>query len=334
MDKQLKENAGKSASALNKLTLVQGKVKARKALVAESDVIISKLNRQIDVCQKEMDKAKSQLDTMTLYFGRMVKSAYKNRDARKWYMYILASDNLSQGMRRYGYFRNISTQMNTQAKAIQRLRDSLDVEKARLVSLRGEEARVREQRQKDVNKLVSEEKEAKALTAKLKKEKSKYQKELSNKKNQAVALEKEIKKAIGGAKKPGKPVDYTLAKDFVANKGKLPWPVSGSVVAHFGKQFHPVFKSLKLPDNNGVTLAVPKSAKVKAVFNGEVAQITVLPGYHQCVLVQDVKRGERVKTGQELGTVDTINGETVFHFEIWDDKTLPRDPEIWLRPLD
>ena len=76
------------------------------------------------------------------------------------------------------------------------------------------------------------------------------------------------------------------------------------------------------------------------------AQITVLPGYHQCILVQhgnyftlyakmkrvDVKAGDKVSTGQVLGTVDTIAGETVFHFEIWDDRTIPQDPERWLRP--
>ena len=41
---------------------------------------------------------------------------------------------------------------------------------------------------------------------------------------------------------------------------------------------------------------------------------------------------DQIKTEQVLGTVDTIAGETVFHFEIWDDRTIPQDPERWLRP--
>ena len=45
-----------------------------------------------------------------------------------------------------------------------------------------------------------------------------------------------------------------------------------------------------------------------------------------------VKAGDKVKTEQALGTVDTIDGETVFHFEIWDDNTVPQNPETWLRP--
>jgi len=354
LDRQIKENDSKSANALTQLSLVQNKVRTRKALVNESDARISALSREINSKQKEIDKEQARLDTMTVYFERLIKSAYKNRDARKWYMYILSSESISQGVRRYAFFRNLSTRMNEQASVICRTRDSLAVQKARLVTMRSEEQILRTQRQMDLNKISAEEKQAKALSTKLKKEKSRYQKELTAKKNQAAALEREIRKAIGGAmgggssKKPKKPIDYTLAKDFVANKGKLPWPVQGSITAHFGKQYHPVFKSLKLPDNNGVTIAVPAESQIKSVFDGVVAQITVLPGYHQCILVQHgdhftlyskiksicVKPGEKIKTGQVIGTVDTINGETTFHFEIWNDKTLPQDPENWLRPLD
>ena len=70
-----------------------------------------------------------------------------------------------------------------------------------------------------------------------------------------------------------------------------------------------------------------------------------MPGYGRCVLVQhgsyfsfycklgqvDVKSGDKVTTGQVLGRVDTIDGQTQLHFEVWKEKT-PEDPEKWLRP--
>ena len=43
-----------------------------------------------------------------------------------------------------------------------------------------------------------------------------------------------------------------------------------------------------------------------------------------------VKPGDKVKTGQVLGVVDTINGETQLHFQIWQ-KQKPQNPEVWLR---
>ena len=139
-------------------------------------------------------------------------------------------------------------------------------------------------------------------------------------------------------------IDYRLAGEFSANRGKLPWPAEGPVIDRFGQHYHPVFTSLKLPFNNGITIALEKGAKIRAVFNGVVKQIVVMPGYNQCVLVQhgnyfsfycklkttSVRPGDKVKTGDVIGEVDTINGETQLHFQIWKDQT-PQNPEQWLR---
>ena len=363
LDKQIKTNVARNADALSRLSLLRSKIAARQALVDESERQLAVLEDSIAVRQKQIDLLQERLDTMVAYSTRLVKSAYKNRDARIWYMYILSSDNLAQGFRRLGFFKNLSSRMTVQAAKIRASQAELEQEKAALEVIAGEARTLRDQRMADLQKLQSEEKEAKTLSATLTRQKAKYQKELAAKRRQADALEREIRstinKALGSGKatrsgttrkgstsKPKLPVDYKLADQFVANRGILPWPVEGALTGRFGKQYHSVFKSLQLPANNGVNVAVSPDAPVKAVFDGTVAQITILPGYHQCILVQhgnyftlyakmkrvDVKAGEKVKTGQTLGTVDTIAGETVFHFEIWDDRTIPQDPEIWLRP--
>ena len=139
-------------------------------------------------------------------------------------------------------------------------------------------------------------------------------------------------------------VDMKLDGEFSKNKGKLPWPADGPVVGTFGKHYHPVYKNLELPSNNGIDVALAKGSDVKAVFDGVVTQVITMPGYNQCVLVQhgnyftlyckmksvSVKVGEKVKTGQKLGTIDTINGQTQLHFEVWKGST-PQNPESWLR---
>lgn len=347
LDKQLKETSSQTATALTRLSLVREKIKARQSLIEESDKEIIRIGSMIQSKQNEINLVSAKLDTMTAYYGRLVRSAYKNRDARVWYMYILASDNISQGLRRFSYFRNLSGELNKQAEKIQEARDELEKEKTKLVTLQQDAQKLRSERVSGLQEMKSEEAEAKKITSRLQKEKASYQKELASKKREAQALEREVKKAITTTKKSKVAVDYTLSGKFADNKGKLPWPVEGgSIVARFGKQYHPVFKSLQLPPNNGVTVAVSKDAVVSAVFDGVVAQISVLPGYHQCILVQHgnyftlyskiknvyVKQGDKVKTGQKLGVVDTINGETTFHFEIWNEKTTPQNPETWLRP--
>ena len=364
LDKQIRDNAARGADALSRLSLVRSKISTRQSLLEESDREIAVLEDSIAVRQRQIDVLQARLDTMITYGSRLVRIAYKNRDARVWYMYILSSDNIAQGFRRLGFFKNLSSQMTVQAAKIRASKDALEKEKATLEVLVSEARTLKAQRVAEVHKLKTEEKEAQNLSASLSKQKAKYQKDLAAKRRQADALEREIRAAIskavgsggkassskgskkGTTSKPRTPVDYKLADQFVANRGILPWPVEGALTGRFGKQYHSVFKNLQLPANNGINIAVSPDAAVKSVFNGTVAQITVLPGYHQCILVQhgnyftlyakmkrvDVKAGDKVSTGQVLGTVDTIAGETVFHFEIWDDRTIPQDPERWLRP--
>ena len=42
------------------------------------------------------------------------------------------------------------------------------------------------------------------------------------------------------------------------------------------------------------------------------------------------KAGMKVKTGDVIGKVDTINGDTQLHFEVWQG-TKPQNPTLWLR---
>ena len=360
LDGQIKAITTKSANALNQLTLIRKKVDARKELVAESDRDIAGLNSAISAKEKDIKVMQAKLDTLSDYYERLVRSAYKNRNAKVWYMYILASDNVGQAFRRYGYLRDLSKQMNIQAEKIIATKDTLEKEKSQLALLKKDAEALRSERLADMGKLQAEQNDSQKLVNQLKKDKKKYQQDLSKKQKEVEALNREIQRIINQAlnekssskgfgktttKEPAKPIDYTLAKKFESNKGKLPWPAEGAVVEHYGQRYDPVYPNLKLPFNNGISIAMGQGSSIKAVFDGEVKQIVVMPGYNKCVLVQHgnyfsfyckmgnvtVKKGDKVSTGQSIGTVDTIGGETQLHFQIWSGKT-PQNPETWLRP--
>ncbi len=351
LDRQLSENASKSRSELSRLTLVRAKISGRKDMIRASDRQIRKYSDNIYLTQKQINRLDARLDTLSDYYGKLIRNAYKNRDGRVWYMYILASDDLGQAFRRYSYFKNLSAQTKVQADKIRATREELEDRKDTLRRLKAEAEEVRDAREKELESLRQEEEAAEVIIAQLRKNKSKYEKELAAKKKQVQALEKEIKRIIDEAMaaekaKGGKAViDYTLAAEFSKNKGKLPWPVEGVVVDRFGQHYHPVFTHVKLPFNNGVTIATAQGAEVRAVFDGVVKQIVVMPGYNQCVLVQhgnyftfycklkstSVKSGDKVRTGQKIGTVDTISGETQLHFQVWQGSK-PQNPQTWLRP--
>lgn len=344
IEQQIKENSGRNANALNSLSLVRKKVSAREALVKECDAQIKVLNDSIKLRQARVDALQARLDTMSLYYGRLVRNAYKNRDARVWYMYILSSSNIGQASRRYGYLRSLSAQMNTQARKIQSTKAELDSQLVVLKDMRARSEELRASRKKDVDALRGEQTQTEKLIAQLGREKTKYEKELRAKRQKIVALNREIQKLISGTTKATTKVDTKLASEFEANMGKLPWPCEGTVLEGFGQHNHPVYSNVVMPFNNGVNIGVAKGTQAKAVFNGEVKKIIVMPGYNKCVLVQhgsyftfycklasvNVKAGDKVKTGQVIGTVDTIDDQTQLHFQLWKGTT-PQDPEIWLR---
>lgn len=352
IDRQLSENASRSNAMLSNLTLIRKKISNRKALVAESDRQIRKYSDDIYLKQRQINRLQARIDTLTNHYSRLVVSAYKNRDSRIWYMYMLASDDLGQAFRRYSYFKNLSSQMNDEAKKIKASREELVTEKERLAVLKKDAQAVKNERVKELEKLRSEEANADKVVKNLQKNRKTYQAQLAAKKKQVVALNKEIERIVAEAVKKssassGKKkvtVDYKLAEEFSKNKGKLPWPVDGPVVGRFGRHFHPVYRNLELPPNNGVDIAVGKGEKVQAVFKGVVKQVFVMPGYNQCVLISHgnyftfycrlktvtVKAGDKVATGDAIGNVDSINGDTQLHFEVWQN-TKPQNPESWLK---
>lgn len=350
INRQLKENTSKSNTAMNELTLIRKKISNRSELVAESDREIAEISRKIMDKQSEISVLEGRLDTLTIYYTRLVRNAYKNRNSRVWYMYVLASDNVGQAFRRIGYLRDLSRQMNIQADKINATKNEIEEENARLMAMRTEMQAVRNRRQMEVDALQKEESQSKTLVDRLKRDRRKYESDLSSKRKQVDALNREIERIIReatkgkGSNSAAKPVDYTLDAEFAKNKGKLPWPVEGPVVEQYGQHNHPVYTNVKLPFNNGVTISVSKGTSVKAVFNGEVKQIVVMPGYNKCVLVQhggyfsfycklgtvSVKVGDKVKTGDTIGVVDTMDGTTQLHFQVWKGTT-PQNPELWLR---
>lgn len=352
LDRQLSENESKSRSVLSMLTLLKAKIANRKALIAESGRTIRKYADEIYIAQLGINRLNARIDTLTRHYEKLVLSAYKNRDAKVWYMYILASEDLGQAFRRYSYFKNLSENIKLQADNIRISREELEEKKVELQKLKREAEKIKKERLSELVLLQKEEVQSEQTVSQLKRSRTKYERELALKKRQIEALDKEIKRLIAEAMKDrgatGKTykqeIDYELDAEFSKNKGKLPWPVDGAVVDRFGQHYHPVFKTVKLPFNNGISIAVSKGTKVKAVFDGVVKRIVVMPGYNQCILVQHgnwfsfycklqsttVKAGDKVKTGQILGSVDTINGDTQLHFQIWQKQT-PQNPEIWLR---
>ena len=350
INNQLKNLNTKQKATRENLTLIQKKASNRKAIISQLDVQIRDAEKQIEAKNAEIQKLQREIDTLGAYYSRLVYNAYKNRNTKAWFMYVLASENIGQGYRRLSYIKNLSGTVKEQAEKIRTKREELEREKKLLEGMVAQANKTRGDRQREYKTLVAEEKEAQGVIKEISKNQGKYRKELAAKRKEVERLNREIQqmvqKSVAADKKKNLPVDTKLSGSFEQNKGKLGWPVArGVITEQFGVHFHPVYRNIKLPENNGITIKTDKNAEVHCVFEGVVKQIVMMQGYGQCVLVQhgayytfycklrkvSVKSGQKVATGAVLGYLEADGNASSIHFQIWKG-TQKQNPESWLRP--
>jgi len=139
--------------------------------------------------------------------------------------------------------------------------------------------------------------------------------------------------------------DVALTGSFAGNKGRLPSPVDrGSVISSFGEHPHAEFQNIKIK-NNGIDIISASGSQAKVVFDGEVSSVLFIANLNYVVMIRhgdyltvysnlkdvSVKKGDKVKTHQTLGTISTSEGESKsrLHFELWQG-TIVQNPAGWL----
>ena len=136
-----------------------------------------------------------------------------------------------------------------------------------------------------------------------------------------------------------------LAVSFAALKGRMPFPVpSGFISDHFGVHKHPILKGVMI-NNNGIDIQTSAGAAVHTVYDGIVQSVVNIPGINTVVAIQhgdyftvyskldnvSVSTGQRVRTGQRIGTVASDeDGTAEINFQVWKN-TVRQNPESWLK---
>ena len=349
IDNQLKNISSKQKATTEQLSLIRKRVTNRRSLISDLDKKIAVINDQMTAKQREINRLQKELDTLDAYYSKLIYNTYKNRDTRVWFLYILSSQDVGQGYRRFAFLKSLASEVGTQADKIRDKQAELEEERQQLAAIKAEAQSARAEREEEYRKLVEEEKKSKEDMKRLAKSEKQYRADLAAKKKEVDRLNKEIQKllksTVAAQKKDKTQVDVALSSEFAKNKGKLPWPLKqGVITERFGVHNHPVYTNLKLPDNPGITFSTTRGADVYCVFDGEVRKIIVMPGYNQCILVQhgeyftlyckigkvSVKSGQKVKTGDKLGTLEIDGNASSLHFQLWKG-TDKQNPESWLK---
>lgn len=140
--------------------------------------------------------------------------------------------------------------------------------------------------------------------------------------------------------------DRELSGNFMANRGRLPIPISGPyiITSHYGQYAVEGLGNVKL-DNKGIDIQGKPGAQARAIFNGKVAAVFQLNGLFNVLIRHgdyisvycnlssaSVKSGDNVSTKQSIGQVfsdGSDDGRTVLHFQLRREKE-KLNPEPWL----
>ena len=136
-----------------------------------------------------------------------------------------------------------------------------------------------------------------------------------------------------------------ITKDNFENmKGKLLWPVNGTIISPFGQIRNPETGSYT--ENVGIDIQAPIGTEVKSILDGVVSTITYIRGHGNIVIVDHgggfstvyakldnilIKENEYIQIGNPIAYIaePEDGGKSRIHFEIWGNQK-KLNPEIWL----
>jgi len=357
IEKKLKQNNSLLSSirkekkhSINELHVLNNKISLRKKLIQNINQQIYTLDNQIEETQHSISKTETEITKLKQEYAKIIQAAYKNRSKYDKIMFILASEDLNQGYKRLRYLQQYSAFRIQQTEELN-IANTLLTEKMQTLTLQKKEKVELLSNERSESNLLTIEKKAQQTTVEnLKKKSSSLKKDIAKKKKELNNVTKAIAKAIAAEIKARKQAKLSSAEiqlmgAFEKNTGKLPWPIdNGFISGYFGKQRHAIEKNIEV-DNPGLYFTCKKGTNAKAVFNGTVSSIIIIPGSGKTVMLRHgkylsvysnltevfVQKGQKLKTNEKIGSIaNNADNTSKFLFSIWKGQQ-KLNPKPWLR---
>jgi len=306
---------------------------------------------QINVLNETIQTTDEKIRVMKQRAGRRAVRAYKmgqNRDIDL----LLTSGDIHQILRRSTYLSAINDAERETLNELQTMISSNKSYQYNLSKRLGEVKRNILEEEQAGRQISSRQKRKESQLKTLKKDRKGMQQEVKTKQAAVVKIqgmiqdleEKKQERLRELARRRGMTMDQAKG-ELAKYKGKLSWPVQGTLVGRFGP--HKNEKLGTVTTNPGIDIAAPKGKSVRAVLDGIVVAITWIPGYGNTMIVDHgdsyytvyahidniqvnmngyVLRDQIIAQVSDTGSLDGAR----LHFEVWrgKDKT---DPLKWLK---
>jgi len=379
-NKLLNDTKKNTSSLLSRIDLISDQIITRQKIVNLLEAEIKGITSEQEKTEQDIIVLEKELKEQQKSYAKAVEAVLKNRNSENKLLFILSGKSLSESYRRLRYLKDYSNWRSTQADEITEKSNDLQERKITLEKTKASKLALLKQREIEQDNLKKEEDDYQQEVKEAQKKQKQLQQTLSQKRKQADALNKRIEKLIAeevarqereakrkakerasanakgnagkGSSKPSTgsatmtDADVKLSSNFASNRGKLPFPVTGtySISNHFGSHQHRQWRVTT--SSNGIDIKAQSGAEAKAVFNGEVSKVIAFPGYNNCLIIRHgnyytfygniqslyVKQGDTVTTGQALGKIYTDPDTNIseLHFQLWQGTT-KLNPEPWLR---
>lgn len=376
-ERQLDDVRSKEKTVVKQLKIQNEKIQLNQKLIKTTEKQTKVLNNDMYINQININRLKRELEQLKEDYAEMILKSYKSRSEQSRAMFLLSSKNFTQAYKRAQYMKQYASFRRTQGEEIQHKSLELEDYNQKIGVQKVEKEKLLKENQKEREQLEKERIVQQELERSIKKDKKQIVAEIKRKQQETRNIDNQIQKLIKAAiaaanKKTATavakanpktttaaetkatetstkivltPEGQTLANNFRANKGRLPWPVEkGFVSLPYGDQPHPVYKTLVV-HNSGVEITTDNGANARSVFSGEVVSVMMLSPVNKAVMIQhgdfftvyqnlssvSVSKGDKVSTKQSIGKVRTNGdtGKTVLKFTISQNTTY-NNPASWL----
>ncbi|MEJ5228239.1 peptidoglycan DD-metalloendopeptidase family protein [Thermodesulfovibrio sp.] len=342
--KKLQETRKVERDILEELKKVSMEIDEINRKIENHRVKIRNIRANILKTEKEIQIHSSELEMRKLQLSSRLISLQRLNHQPDPYLLLLFEKDLSKAFR---LMRNTQKIMNVERQLIEKYREELNrlvyyekELKGLYVSLKEEENSLRAAQDEQQKKR----KEKERLLVKVRQDKESYEKRIKELEETARRLTRLLQETEKKEHRTGK-TESLPDTGFTKRRGTLLWPVSGSVVAHYGNQRDPVFNVPVF--RSGIYIKASPGTSVKASAEGKVVYANYFKGYENLVIISHgdgyytvygnldsmaVKEGSYVKEGQTIGTVsDKSNIDTsALYFELRY-RGKPLNPEQWLK---
>ena len=322
------------------INLIERKIQYRQALLDNLQLQLSQLESDIAQLSIEIAKLELEVEKQKVQYQLMIIQAYKMRNSKASLLFVLSSESFNQANKRMEYLEQLSKYRSDQIRKIQASIQKLEEERQLLEEKKAEKDEISDLKAREQKNYVRDRERQKQSIIDMQGKEEQLKQELADQRKKAREIQNAINAAINKEILAEKKKNLSLAKTkeielsskgFEDNKGRLPWPVTtGEITKGFGKQPHPVHVNV-YTYNNGVDITTVKGSTVRAVYEGEVTSVIVIPGAGKAVIIAHgnyrtiysnlqetyVKVGDHVQVKQEIGAL-LINssGNSDVHFEI------------------